>query len=87
FCVVGDELFTAPARGLLPGIARGRVIAAVEVTERAVEETEWRAASEVFLTNALRGVIPVIRIDGRPVGDGAVGARTRSVADRIADNG
>lgn len=87
FCVVDGDLMTAPARGLLPGVARARVLAAAEAIERAPEEEEWRAATEVFLTNALRGVIPVIRIDGRPVGEGSVGPLTSSVAEGLVANG
>ena len=87
FCVVDGVLVTAPARGLLPGVARARVLRLAEVDERAPEEREWRSASEVFLTNALRGVVPVVRIDGRPVVEGSVGDRASSVAEALAHHG
>jgi 4-amino-4-deoxychorismate lyase len=37
----------------------------------ALSPQEIARASEVFLTNAVRGVMPVAAIDGRPVGRGA----------------
>jgi branched-chain amino acid aminotransferase len=73
FCAVGGELITAPAHGLLPGVARAVVLAALDVNERAAEEAEWRAAEEIVLTNAVQGAIAVVEIDGRVVGTGAPG--------------
>lgn len=72
-CAVGGRLVCAPARGLLPGIARAAVLAALEVTEAAPDEATWRAADEIILTNAVRGAVAVVAVDGAPVGDGAVG--------------
>lgn len=81
FAVVAGELVTAPARGLLPGIARGLLVERLRVREEALEEEVWRAAAELFLTNAVRGVVPLVRVDGRAVGDGRPGpvaARARA---------
>lgn len=41
---------------------------------------------EVFLTNALMGVMPVTRIDGRPVGGGRPGAFTARLAAALSDH-
>jgi branched-subunit amino acid aminotransferase/4-amino-4-deoxychorismate lyase len=38
---------------------------------------ELRSADELFLTSAARGVLPVTRLDGRPVGQGRPGPVTR----------
>ncbi|HSZ80723.1 MAG TPA: D-amino acid aminotransferase, partial [Polyangia bacterium] len=40
---------------------------------------ELRAAEEAFITSATRGVLPVTRIDDKPVGDGAPGPVTRKL--------
>lgn len=34
------------------------------------------AADEVFITNSPRGIIPVVKIDGRKIGNGKPGAVT-----------
>ena len=48
--------------------------------EEAISESRLRAADEVWLTAALRGVAPVTHIDGQPVGDGTPGPVWRVVA-------
>jgi D-alanine transaminase len=41
--------------------------------ERAFTVEEAYAAREAFVTSATQAVTPVVRIDGRPVGNGAPG--------------
>jgi D-alanine transaminase len=41
--------------------------------ERAFSVEEAYAAREAFLTSASQIVLPIVRIDGRPVGNGAPG--------------
>ncbi|MGD9696591.1 MAG: aminotransferase class IV [Thermoleophilia bacterium] len=69
FAVIDGTLVTAPADGLLPGIARGLVMDALPVRERAAREAQWRGASEIILTNAVAGATAVVEVDGVPVGD------------------
>jgi branched-subunit amino acid aminotransferase/4-amino-4-deoxychorismate lyase len=78
-CAVGGRLVCAPARGLLPGIARAAVLAALDVEERPVDEAAWRSADEIILPNAVRGAMAVVAVDGAPVGEGAAGPLARSV--------
>lgn len=84
FCVLDGALVTAPATGLLPGLARAAVLRRHPAREEALAERGWRRADEVFLTNALRGVVPVTCVDGTPVGDGAVGPVTAALAAGLA---
>jgi len=72
-------LITHPlGRDILPGITRSVVIDAVKAQglafeERAFTVEEAYAAREAFITSASQIVLPVVRIDGRPVGNGAPG--------------
>lgn len=64
--------------GILPGITRAVLIESlkshgVELEERAFTVEEAYAAREAFITSATQSVMPVVRIDGRPVGNGAPG--------------
>ncbi len=73
------KLITHPlGRDILPGITRSVVIDAIKAQglafeERAFTVEEAYAAREAFVTSASQIVLPVTRIDGRPVGNGAPG--------------
>ena len=73
------EVVTRPAdNSILKGIARAVVLDAVAakelwLTERPFTVAEAKAAREAFVTAASQIVQPVIRIDGKPVGDGRPG--------------
>jgi len=73
------KLITHPlGHDILPGITRSVVIEAVKAQglafeERAFSVEEAYAAREAFITSASQLVLPVVRIDGRPVGNGAPG--------------
>src|SRR5713226_4618357 len=73
------KILTRPAdHGILRGITRTvllDVIAAQNLTleEGAFTVEEAYAAREAFVTSATQIVMPVVRIDGRPVGNGAPG--------------
>jgi branched-chain amino acid aminotransferase len=84
FLVSAGEVRTpALAVGILDGITRSLVLElcrahGIPAAERAfVAPDELRAADEVFLTSAVRGVLPVTAVDGAPVADGTPGPITR----------
>lgn len=83
FCVLYGTLVTAPARGLLPGVARAAVLEVAAAREESLEEPVWRSAEELFLTNAVARVIPITAVDGRRVGRGRPGPVTRDVAEAL----
>ena len=70
---------TRPADiGILRGITRAVLIEAIKahglaLEERAFTVAEAYAAREAFITGASQIVMPVVRIDGRPIGDGRPG--------------
>jgi D-alanine transaminase len=76
--VVTRPLSTA----VLPGITRLSVMRlarenGLTIEERAFSVNEALGAAEAFLTSASSLVMPVVSIDGKPVGDGKPGAMTR----------
>ena len=83
FVVANGRLRTpALAEGLLRGITREAVIAlareaSIPVDEEALPPEALRQADEAFLTSTLKGVLPIRRVDGWPVGDGRPGPVTR----------
>ena len=82
------------SHALLPGITRASVLelarrAGMPAAERAFTPDEAQAAAECFITSATSFVLPVVRIDGAPVGDGKPGPvtgrlREMYIADRLA---
>jgi branched-chain amino acid aminotransferase len=75
----GDRLVTPPAgSGLLPGIAREIVLAVggalgLAVSEEAARRRDFENAREAWLTNSLLEVMPLVSLDGVPVGNGRPG--------------
>jgi D-alanine transaminase len=73
------KLITHPlGRDILPGITRSVVTDVIKAQglafeERAFSVEEAYAAREAFVTSASQIVLPVVSIDGRPIGNGVPG--------------
>lgn len=81
-----DGRLATPAldAGILRGTTRSRILALAAAEGRPVEErrigaAELRRATEVFLSSSVRGILPVVALDGAPVGTGAMGPVTERV--------
>lgn len=79
FVVYRGELLTPPKGPfILPGITRDLVVelaraSAVDFAERPITEAELRAADEVWMTSSTKEILPIVRLDGRPIGTGRPG--------------
>lgn len=81
FGVIQGEIWTAGA-GVLSGITRSLVLEAardanIPVRLEPVSLADQPRLDEAFLTSASRSVLPVVEINGRPVGSGKPGTVTR----------
>src|SRR5262245_37166534 len=90
FCVSGGVLGTPAAAACPEGITRAAVLelaagAGIECVIGDTSLTQLYAAEEVFVTGTMGGIAPVIRIDGRQIGDGRPGPLTAKLADLLAD--
>ncbi|MFB2533026.1 D-amino-acid transaminase [Paracoccus sp. p3-h83] len=88
YIVTGKKIVTrALSNDILHGITRAAVLrfareAQFEVEERSFTVDEAKAADEAFVTSASAFVLPVVAIDGAPVGSGSAGpvaARLREI--------
>jgi len=85
FLAQGERLLTPGIEsGALPGITRATVIelareAGIDCAEGDVEAATLAGAAEAFLTNSIMGVMPLTRLDGRPIGSGRPGPVTGAV--------
>jgi branched-chain amino acid aminotransferase len=85
FLVSHGELITPCFEsGVLPGITRDAVLeiartSNIKATERWVELNELIEAEEAFLTNSVLELMPLVSIEGRPIGAGKSGKVTRDL--------
>jgi branched-chain amino acid aminotransferase len=87
YFVLDNELYTAD-EGVLKGISRQIVLevapSILPLRPQALHISRLPDIREAFLTSSSRGIIPVVEIDGMPVGDGKRGtytARLRTAYD------
>jgi len=89
FIVRGGRLLTPPiGAGILEGITRDEILAIareerLEVREENLTRYDLYVADECFLTGTAAEVVPVVRIDGRQIGDGRPGPVTKRLAEEF----
>ena len=87
FLVADGVVRTAPLNNyVLPGVTRDMVLelcrgAGIPVLEESVPATLLERCEEVFLTGTTSEVLPVVTVDGRPVGSGRPGLMTRRIRE------
>ena len=86
FMVRKGKLITPPiTENVLEGITRDSIIElarrelGLQVIERPIDRSELYVCEELFLTGTAVGLVPVIRVDHRPVKTGAIGAIVRQL--------
>ncbi|GFN22015.1 branched-chain-amino-acid transaminase [Thermanaeromonas sp. C210] len=91
FIVKDGHLYTPPAYiGLLEGITRNTVMElartlGIPAEERVFTRHDIYTADECFLTGTAAEVIPVVKLDNRPIGDGRPGPITRKLINSFRE--
>jgi branched-chain amino acid aminotransferase len=89
FVVKHGSALTPPlSAGLLPGITREFLFEVgadigIPVREQVLRDEDLFEADEAFLTSTTREIVPIVRVDDRPIGSGAPGPVTRALLDRF----
>jgi branched-chain amino acid aminotransferase len=87
FVVKHGAALTPPLdAGLLPGITREFLFEigagiGVAVREQVLRDGDLFGADEAFLTSTTREIVPIVKVDERPIGSGAPGRVTRALLD------
>lgn len=88
--LIRDEVLTTPPldAGILAGVTREAVIelaraAGTEVHETSITKHDVYVADECFLTGTAAEVIPVVKVDDRPIGVGKPGPVTKDLTERF----
>lgn len=86
FLVTGNALVTPPpSDNILVGITRAAVIQfardelGIPTIERSIDRSELYSADECFMTGTAAEITPVVEVDRRPVGTGAIGSLTKQL--------
>jgi D-alanine transaminase len=80
FVVLNGVIITPPkTNDILPGITRDIAVEiarenAIALEERAISVDELKRAEEVWVSSATREILPIVQLDGKPVGNGKPGA-------------
>ncbi|WP_437227109.1 branched-chain-amino-acid transaminase [Planctomicrobium sp. SH661] len=91
FIVKNGVLKTPPTdAGILEGVTRNVVMelaveSGIEVKEMSLIRHDVYVADECFLTGTAAEVIPVTKLDGRPIGEGVPGPITRKLRARFQE--
>jgi branched-chain amino acid aminotransferase len=82
--VIQGRRVMTPTADCLPGITKAGVrpvceAAGLEWYECRITRDDLYLADEVWITSAVREVLPVVRVDGKPIADGTVGPWAKRV--------
>lgn len=89
FALLGRRLVTPPlAAGILPGTTRTWLLESDAAASCGLAPEEARLgpdelfdADEAFLSSSVAGIVPLVALDGRAIGDGRPGRVTRALRD------
>lgn len=79
FCCIDNKILTPPlTENILPGVTRKVILELIQDTSFEYEETKisvdsFLSAEEIWVTNSTKGVIPIIELDGKKIGNGLPG--------------
>lgn len=76
------------ARDILPGVTRQALLliaraAGIEAEERDFRVEDLAAADEIFISSTLELAVPIVELDGRPVGSGSPGPISRQLSEAL----
>ncbi|MCH4170170.1 MAG: D-amino-acid transaminase [Lactobacillus sp.] len=86
--VFGDTYYTHPDGNLvLPGVTKLHLLNlmrqnGLNVKEEAVPVEKLAVADEIFISNSIWEVVPIVNVDGTPVGNGKIGPLTKLIQDK-----
>jgi branched-subunit amino acid aminotransferase/4-amino-4-deoxychorismate lyase len=84
--IVKNRKIITPKDGILLGMTRKLILKLAKrnrfkTEEREVSEREFRSADEVFLTATNKDIVPVVKVDGKKIGNGIPGPVTKELME------
>ncbi|MBB6501715.1 aminotransferase class IV [Pedobacter cryoconitis] len=89
FIVTPEQEVITAKNGILSGVIRKNILnlkyTGFQLTERDFTLTELNQASEAFITSTTKNILPVLKIDGKNVGNGEAGPVTRKLSELLLE--
>ncbi len=89
FVVTKDDRLVTPLNNILKGVTRKNILSfapeIIPAEERNITVEELAEAKEIFLTATTKKIMPVVKLNGKTIGDGKPGAVTRTLYDRFLE--
>lgn len=86
FIVTNDQIIT-PKSNILHGITRKKLltfqIAGYEIIADDFTIDRIKDAHEAFVCSSTKNILPVLKVDGQPIGSGTVGSVTRQLQEKL----
>jgi len=88
FIVTQDNTLLTPDKNALKGVTRKRILelGGLRVKEGTVTLDSIREAKEAFLTSSTKRIQAIVKVDGRPVGNGKAGELTTELLNLLVKN-
>ena len=89
FCVKKDMIFTPPLEtNILPGVTRKVILEILnelnlKCEEESITEDFLLSSDELWITNTTKGVVPILKVDGKVLCDGNIGKVYQQVKQKI----
>ncbi len=87
WAVTENGALITPADRILKGVTRKKILAmsGLQPKETQLPLSALATAREAFITSTTKIVTPVLKIDGRPVGDGKPGPVAKEIFTRLLE--
>ena len=87
FIVTAANEIVTPAKNILKGITRKRILElpGFNSRESVITREQLQTIKEAFITSTTKIVLPVLKIDGKIIGDGKPGKTTTEIYHRLTE--
>tara|TARA_B100001121_G_C18560266_1_gene559957 strand:+ start:45 stop:878 length:834 start_codon:yes stop_codon:yes gene_type:complete len=91
FCCIKNKIFTPPITdNILPGVTRKVILELIkemslEYEERKISVDSFLSAEEIWVTNSTKGIVPIIKLDGKNIGTGSPGEKYLQISKAFID--
>jgi len=87
--IVKDQEVLTPTLDILRGITRGKILSihldGIEIKEQDFTLDDLANADEAFISSSTKNILPVLSLDGKPIGNGKPGTVTTALSTKLLE--
>lgn len=87
--IIKDQQVLTPISDILRGITRGKILGihldGVEIKEQDFTLDDLANADEAFISSSTKNILPVLSLDGKPIGKGKPGKITAALNEKLLE--